>query len=214
MPEIIHIEFKRRRPERFIVHWDSGEEQIFSPETAAKYGFAPGESFSDEEYRQILREDGIRRAKDQALKYLAIRPHSRKELLLKILRKGYLPELIEPALNDLQKVDLINDEKFSRQFIHDELLLRPCGKNLLREKLLARGVPPAIFQPILEEFFQQQPQEEVARQIAEKFLARHRHVPLPKRREKLIRHLQGKGFDWEMVNRVLLETKLIDSVEE
>lgn len=214
MPEIIHIEFKRRRPERFLVQWDSGEEQVFSPETVAKYGFAPGKFFGEEEYRQILREDGIRRAKDQALKYLALRPHSRKELLLKILRNGYPPELIESALDDLQKVDLINDEKFTRQFIQNELLLRPCGKNLLREKLLARGVSPATFQPILEEFFQQQPQEALAREITKKFLARNRHIPLPKRREKLIRHLQGKGFDWEMINGILLETKLIESLEE
>ena len=211
MPQITHMEFKRRRPERFIIYWDNGDEHIFSPESVVKYGLAPGKEISEEEYLLILREDGIRRAKDQILKYLGIRPHSRKELLLKTLGKGFSREVIEPALKDLQEVDLIDDRRFTRQFIQNEMLLRPCGKNLLKEKLLNRGVPPDISQPILDELYEEDSQEDIVRKIAEKFLERNRHPDQQKRSEKLIRHLQGKGFDWETIRWVLYESGLLDS---
>jgi regulatory protein len=208
------MEFKRRRPERFLVSWDNGEEHIFSPESVVKYGFAPEREFGEEEYREILKEDGIRRAKDQLLKYLGIRPHSRKELLLKTLRKGYSPDVIETALADLENVDLVDDEKFTRQFIQNELLLRPCGKNLLKEKLLNKGVSPDVFQPVLDEIYEEQPQEEIIKDITQKFLNRNRHVEAQKRTEKLIRHLQSKGFGWDMINWVLYNSKMIDTTEE
>lgn len=208
------MEFKRRRPERFLIYWDNGEEHIFSPESVAKYGLAPGKEFSEEEYLLMLREDGIRRAKDQVLKYLGIRPHSRKELLLKTLRKGFSPDVIEAALNDLQKVELIDDRQFTRQFIQNEMLLRPGGKNLLKEKLLNRGVAPDIFQPILEELYEEGSQEDIIRQIAGKFLERNRRPDNQKRTEKLVRHLQSKGFDWEMIHWVLRESGLLDSTDQ
>lgn len=208
------MEFKRRRPERFRIYWDNGEDYLFSPESVVKYGLSLHKEFNEEDFRQILQEDGVRRAKDQILKYLTIRPHSRKEIFLKTLRKGYMAEIIEQALDDLQGVGLIDDQAFARQFLQHELLLHPCGKNLLRDKLLDKGVSPAVFQPILDELYAEQPQEEIIKNIARKFLNKKKHLPEQKRTEKLIRHLQSKGFEWEMINWVLFDENIVDSVED
>lgn len=214
MPTIIQIEFKRRRPERFVVQWDNGETHLFSPEIAATYRFAPGKEFSDAAYRQILREDGVRRAKDQMLRYLGIRAHSRQELRRKTLAKGFQPDHVDEALDALENLKLIDDAQFVRQFIHNELTLRPCSKNLLLEKLLQKGVDRAILQPILDEIYATQSPEEIIHQIAARFLQRQRQLTPPKRTEKLIRHLQGKGFEWELINWVLYDSGLIDRQEE
>lgn len=213
MPTISDIAFKRRRPERFVVQWDNGETHLFSPEIAATYRFAPGKEFSDAEYRQILQEDGVRRAKDQLLRYLGIRAHSRQELRRKTLAKGFQPDHIDEALAALEKLKLIDDAQFVRQFIQNELTLRPCSKNLLQEKLLQKGVDRAVLQPILDEIYATQSSEEIIRQIARRFLQRQRHLSSPARTEKLIRHLQGKGFEWELINWVLFDSGLVDREE-
>lgn len=210
MPRIIHIEFKRGRQERFIVHWDNDAVQIFSPETALKYGFELDKEFSEEEWLKILHEDSVRRAKDQALRHLEIRPHSWRELAIKLRKKGYSVEVIEQALQDLQRVDLIDDQKFASLFILNEMRLRPCGRARLREKLRRRGIPPEIFNPLLECFFQKHPEGQIAREIALKFLNKSQSFPTRKKKEKLIRHLQSRGFDWEIIKWILYEEKLID----
>ena len=210
MPKIIHIEFKRRRPERFLVYLDDGETYLFSPETVVKYSFAIEKEFEEGAFAEIMREDGVQRAKDQILRYLGIRPHSRRELLLKTLKKGFTSEHIETALRDLERVGLIDDQQFSRLFIQNELLLRPCGGNLLKEKLLKRGVSPVIFQPILDEIFKKQPQEQIIKKVAQKFLNKNSRLSTPKRLEKLVRHLQNKGFDWAMINWVIYDEKMSD----
>ena len=205
MLRITHIEFRRRKPERFIVHFDEDEIHTFSPETALKYGFVLEREFSDEEFLEILKEDSIRRAKDQALRYLEIRPHSKKELTLKLLRKSYPKEVIETALYDLKKVDLVNDETFTQQFIQNELNLRPGSKRLLRSKLIQRGIKSEIFEPILDKFYEKQDETEIALQIAKKFLKTQRDTKKDKQKEKLVRHLLNKGFDWEIIDWVVKE---------
>lgn len=202
MPRIIQMDFKRRRPERFLITWDNEETHVFSPESVLKFQLAPQKEFSDAEYRQMLYEDGIRRAKDQIMKYLGIRPHSRHELANKALRKGFAKEVIAQALIDLEKVGLIDDRQFAAQFIRNELKFRPCGSRLLKEKLFEKGISPRVFQPLLKEAFQQQPEEEMIREIAEKYLHKNRHLPAAKRAEKLVRYLQGKGFGWEQIREV------------
>lgn len=205
MPQITQIEFRRRKPERFIVHFDDEEVHTFSPETALKHGFVLEKKFSDEEFQEILKEDSIRRAKDQALRYLEIRPHSKKELFLKLLRKSYPKEVIEIALSDLIKVDLVNDEIFTQQFIRNELNLRPSSKKLLRSKLIQRGVTAEIFEPILDEIYEKQDEGEIALEIAHKFLKTQKGAKKDKQKEKLVRHLLNKGFDWEVIDWVVKE---------
>lgn len=202
------MEFKRRRPERFLIYTGEDEVYTISPETALKHGFAPGKEFGEEEFIQILNEDAVRRAKDQALRYLEIRPHSRRELAVKLLRKGYSKEATEQSLDDLEKVDLINDEKFVRLFIQNELLLRPCSKNLLRKKIIQRGVKPDLFEPILNEAYQEHREEEIALQTCEKFLKIHHHLPPQKLKKKLTRHLLGKGFSWDIIGWIFRKKNL------
>ncbi len=204
---------KRRQPARFIVRWDSGEELPFSPETVLRYQFAVEKEFSEEEFAVLCREDAIRRAKDQILKYLSIRPHSRKELLLKTLRKGYAAEEIEAALDDLEKVGLINDREFAGQFIRNEMLLRPCGTRLLKEKLLTKGVNREIVESLLSELCPPETQEAAIRHLTRKFWKANRRNDPKKRMERLIRHLQGKGFGWDLIQWVIEAEGLKKEIE-
>ncbi|MCB0263278.1 MAG: RecX family transcriptional regulator [Calditrichaeota bacterium] len=202
------MEFKRRRPERFIVYLDDGEGRWFSPETVLKHSISPGKSFGETEFAEIQLEDGIRRAKDQLLSYLSRRPHSRRELLLKALQKGFETAHIDPALDDLERLELVNDRQFCHQFIQNELLLRPCSKNLLQDKLMKRGISRDIYLPVLDEYFSDDTQSEIVQELADKFLARNAHLPGRKRAEKLIRHLQAKGFEWSYISDVLENARL------
>ncbi|RMF62063.1 MAG: regulatory protein RecX [Calditrichaeota bacterium] len=208
MPKIIHMELKRGRPERFIVHWDNGDITPFSPDTVLRYQFSIDREFDEEELKPIFFEDEVRRAKDQILRYLAVRPHSRSELFSKTIRKGYPPEAIDQALNDLEQVKLIDDRQFAEQFIRTEMLLRPSSKRLLREKLLSRGVKRELVEELLETLCPPQSQEEALLYLIQKFWKANQRYQTKKRLEKLIRYLQGKGFDWDLIQWGIQELNL------
>ncbi len=203
MPQIVEMKLKRSRPERFVVLLDDGTEILLAPETVLQYSLAVGIDIPEDTFFQMLAEDEVVRAKDQALRYLEIRPHSERELYRKLRQKRYNPPAIEAALTALKKVDLINDARFARQFVESEMTLRPVGKRLLKQKLRERGIPDAIIDPLLEETFQQHSELDIARQLTAKWLKRQAPRPTQKRNAALVRFLQGKGFDWEVIQDIL-----------
>lgn len=197
------MEFKRRQPERFLVILDDGAEILFSPEICLKFQFAPNKSIAPEDFQEILFENDIQLAKDQGLKYLSLRPHSRHELIRKISTRGYAEPAIEAALNTLARVGLIDDKAFARLFIDNELRLRPCGRLLLREKLRQRGISQEISDPLLEEAFQATPEQDYAIAIAEKFVQKSRRQEYQQEREKLLRRLKSRAFGWDSIRPAL-----------
>ena len=203
MPVIKHMKMRRGRPERFIITLEDDEELLMTPEIVLKFGLSPGNSFSDEEFLNILQEDSIRQAKDQALRYLTVRPHSRRELWRKMREKGHRSEVINQVLDHLENVELVNDEQFTRLFIQNELRLRPVGKLLLIQKLVQRGIPREMYEPLLKELLPDEEEIEIARSLVKKFLKSHSRDKGDKLKEKLVRYLQGKGFQWEQIKQVL-----------
>lgn len=203
MPRIIDMKMRRGRPERFIVKLEDEQEVILAPETVLKFSIAPQQEFTDKQFLEILNEDSLRQAKDQAMRYLEIRPHSRLELVRKMRGKGYRYPVINRALDELEKIDLINDEQFARAFIQNELRLRPVSRALLSKKLAQRGVDRELADGLITELFPEDREREIVEQLAEKFLRTHTRWSGKKLREKLVRFLQGKGFYWEHIRQVL-----------
>ncbi len=203
MPLIVEMKLKRSRPERFIVFLDDDTEVILTPETVLKHRLAPGIEIPEKEWLTLLAADEVQRAKDQALRYLEIRPHSEQELIRKLRQKRYTMPAISTALAALRGVDLINDERFARQYVETEMRLRPVGKRLLRQKLRQRGIPDAITDPLLEEVFHQHSEVDIARRLAQKFIKRHAQRDAKKQKAALVRFLQSKGFDWEVIQEIL-----------
>jgi len=215
MPKITNIEFRRRKPERFIVYFDDDQVHTFSPETALKYRFSLDKDFGDEEFVEILEEDSIRRAKDQALRYLTLRSHSKKEVILKLMKKGYRENIINSALQHLENVGLIDDNKFAIQYIENEHILRPCGKNLMRKKLYQKGFRAENVEPLLKEFYRKYDERSIALETAKKFNRTHKYLSdNNKKKEKLTRHLLSRGFNWDIMNYVFDKIQTIGKSED
>ena len=199
MPIIQSMKLRRGRPERFIVLLQDGTEIVLTPETVLKFLVAPEKEFSETEFLLLLEEDALRQAKDQALRYLSIRPHSTFELTRKMREKGYRNDTIQSALADLQNVGLVDDDAFARLYLQNEIHLKPVGRGLLRQKLRMRGISREATEELLREYFTIELEIEAAETHAQKFIQRNLNLEPKKLREKLFRFLQGKGFSWDII---------------
>ena len=80
-------------------------------------------------------------AYDRALKLLAMREHSVKELKNKLVSKGYGKEEIEDAVQMLIGEGSLSDKRFAYAFVRSRLRRNPEGMHVL---LLSTG----IFRPV------------------------------------------------------------------
>ncbi|MEG2053352.1 MAG: RecX family transcriptional regulator [Oscillospiraceae bacterium] len=127
------------------------EDFLFSVdgETLAKYKIKEGSLLSGEELRFIRQTSDTRKAKDKALTFLSLRDYSRKELYDKLLRK-FEPENAECAVAQMEKLGLIDDEKFARHRV-SYLIRNNKSKREIFAKLSQLGIKKDIICGIIED---------------------------------------------------------------
>jgi regulatory protein len=79
-------------------------------------------------------------AKDRALRLLAVRWRSREELRRRLVAAGFASEEVETALEDLARVELVDDSRFARELVKQRGGRRMAGDREIRAALRRSGV--------------------------------------------------------------------------
>jgi regulatory protein len=109
-------------------------------EVALRIGLAAGSELQRPELRALRRELRRAEALDVAAKALVHRDRSRASLRTRLDAARIAPWAAEEALDTLERAGIIDDERFARARA-EALAKRGCGDALIREELLAAGVP-------------------------------------------------------------------------
>jgi regulatory protein len=79
-------------------------------------------------------------AKDRALRLLGVRWRSRAELQQRLRMAGFAPEEIDEAIQDLDRVGLVDDARFARAVVADRAGRRLAGDREIRAVLRQKGI--------------------------------------------------------------------------
>jgi regulatory protein len=131
----------------------------------------------------------------RALRLLARREHSRRELARKLSLHAETPEALELLLGDLEKRKQLSDERFASE--RARVLSRKYGAARIRQDLKAKGVP----EELVSRFSSFSDELQKARAILE----RKYRTPAATREEKAkrMRFLQSRGFSSEIIFALL-----------
>ncbi|MGB5751114.1 MAG: regulatory protein RecX [Desulfobacterales bacterium] len=140
-----------------------------------------------------------KRALDTALRILTRRDHSRYELVLKLKRRDFSKEDIDDAISSCEQFDYINDERTAQVYIR-ELKRKGYGKKRIQLELNKKGLKGARIQGILDESVSKTDERESAERILVKYIKRfEREKDRLKRRDKIYRFLNARGFSREVI---------------
>lgn len=90
-------------------------------------------------------------AKDRALRLLAVRSRSREELRRRLVRAGFEAEEVAAALDDLEAVGLVDDDRFARELAAHHLERRGSGRRAALAALRRAGVGAPVAEEALSE---------------------------------------------------------------
>ena len=137
---------------------------------------------------------------DTALRLLARREHSMRELHAKLRLRGHEASAIEAVLEELAGRNLVSDERFAEAFLRSRLE-RGQGPLKIRAQLKERGVDAPLVDAVLKE-------AEVDWDLrAAAARSRRFGEPPPGNREDMARQarfLRGRGFSEGQVARAVL----------
>jgi regulatory protein len=136
-------------------------------------------------------------ALDAALRYLAPRPRSEREVRQRLQRAGFTQEQVDPVLARLRADGLLDDEAFAHYWVEQRHTFRPRGARLLRAELRQHGVAPQLAAEAAATL--ETPDEDAYR------VARKRALHLATADEHTFRTRLGqllarRGFDWDTIN--------------
>jgi len=139
------------------------------------------------------------RIRASALRLLARREHSVRELTAKLLARGFEPEPVTETVAALSAKNLVSDARFVEEFIAARLR-RGSGPAKIREELRGRGVDAARVDTELA--------ERRSEWLINAEAARHKRfgAALPRdyqERARQARFLQQRGFTADQIRQVL-----------
>ena len=175
---------------------DSGREFLIPLSVFKQQPLSEGEVVNLDIYAQNLAARLHRHALDRAVKYLAARPRSRKEVETRLRQYGYPDDTVEMVLFKLEKVGVLNDPSFAEQWAHARSE-KGRGKTTIARELYQKGISKETAEAVLEDLDEEQ-QLAKARALAEKWAPRYRGEDRQAALRKLTQALIRRGYTWEI----------------
>lgn len=163
-----------------------------------------GKVLDEEAYGRLELAERSDRAVHAALRFLEARPRSTAEIRERLRRKGFEPELVEPTLERLHDLGLVDDAAFARFWVENRQAWRPRGAAALRDELRRKGVDRTTIQHVLDE--QSVADGEGERAITLARAAVRKYADAPDRAtfgRRLGGYLQRRGFSFETVRPIV-----------
>ncbi len=142
-------------------------------------------------------------ARDYALRLLAIRPRSVRELTDRLKRKGFESQAVNTVIADLSELGLLDDAKFARDWAESRMTFRPMGPDRLRAELLAKGVERETIDTILSIYSDEKRAKDAALSLAHKKMKTLRGLEPQIARRRLAGFLGRRGFAPPIIADVL-----------
>jgi regulatory protein len=193
---------QKKRKDRYALFQDETFLIGVSQETLLKFGLHVGSTLSETEFNQLKKEEQMVALHEQALRYLARRAHSARELKDKLQHKGYTRRSIDVLILNLKENGYLDDLEFARMYLREELRLKKSGPLLIKNKLLTKGLERELIETVLTEGYEEGLQQENCHALAVKKLNTLQPLPERKQKERLAAYLKQKGFTWNTCQAV------------
>lgn len=186
---------RRGKSELYKTYVDGNYCCLLQAEVIVKNKIKVGATFNQDEFLKIREESDELTCKTLGLDYISNGPKTRKQVFDHLKQKGYLPVSINKALDTLCSYGYISDKYYAEMFVKSKQEQK--GKMYIKSALKQKGVSDSIIKEVLEDF---ESDEDCILVLANKFLKNKKDDG--KLKEKLYRHLLGKGFEYGEVLKV------------
>ena len=196
---------KKTSPDRILVEFEGGESLRSTLAAVTDARLYVGMELRDDEFAALRRSSrrGLERLK--ALELLSRRPHSRKELKDKLLRRGIDEEDAEDCVSWLAEHGFLDDGEYAGA-VARHYAAKGYGAGRVRSELQRRGIDRELAADTLSDLPDNSGKIDA-------FLARRLHDPSDREAvRKVSAALFRRGFSWEEIRGAL--HRFDSSIEE
>ena len=211
MSVITKIEAQKRSKDRVNIYVDEEYFMAVYAELVYTHSLKKGMEIDKESLESLLHDEMYMKAKNKALTILSKSDQSEKKIREKLLN-DFDENIVEDVIEFLKGYKLIDDNLLAEKIVHDNMNLSKFGKNKIKQNLYNKGIGATDIQTAISQI---DPDEEYenAKYLAEKRLKRLKGEDKNKINQKIYQHLAYKGFNYDIIKRVLRELLNFDNFD-
>lgn len=168
-------------------------------QTVEDFSLYPGRELETVEYQKLREAAGQMSAKMRAVRIVAASNVSVSDLRQRLVQKGEDPEQAEQAVQWMQDMDLVDDEKTARSIV-ERCAAKGYGKARAKQVLYEKRIPRTLWDAALEDYPDQS-------ERIEEFL-RKCDLSDPKGLKRAVDALLRKGHSYGEIQRVLRQMQI------
>lgn len=160
-----------------------------------------GTELTDEEVQKIVRKAEFQKTLDKLLRFATFRPRSEREIDEYLKRKKVHESMWEELFEKLKHFEMLDDVKFAKWWVEQRLAFKKISTRVLKLELGKKGIKKDIIEDVLEET--PIDEEKMAKELLAKRAYKWDKLDPKIAKQKKFQYLAGKGFDWEVVEKVI-----------
>ena len=142
-------------------------------------------------------------ALDRAVRMLAERSCSRREIERKLTLARFEPDVTDLVLFKLEKENLLNDREFAMQWVHSRS--RKYGASRIRQELRTKGIDEDIASEILEDLSEEDQLRQAVALAVKKIRSLQPSCEEKKWKQRITAFLIRRGYSWDLALKAFEE---------
>lgn len=209
MAIITKIEAQKKSEDRVNVYVNDEFFMAIFKELVFTFNLKKGDEIEQEHLQSILKDEMFIKGKNKALSIISKADQSEKKIREK-LSADFEEDVIDRVIDFLKEYNFINDTILAQKIVNTNVNLNKCGKNRIKQNLYNKGIDKESIDDAVSEI-DSDVEFENAMYLAKKRYERVKKEDKRKVYQKISQHLAYKGFNYDIIKRVL--NQLLNSDE-
>jgi regulatory protein len=174
-------------------------------DAAARIGLVEGAAWTEAMRAAVAKEIDAGKARAYAVRAAVARPMSKKQLEMKLTRRGLERGRAQAVADELESRGVLNDAAFAHAAAAGELSRKPAGKSLLVNKLRSKGVDEKTARRAVEDVVKDREYDAMsgAMELAKRKMRSLARLEPAVAERRLYGQLARRGFEAEVCRAVV-----------
>ena len=159
------------------------------------------QELTDKEIEDVVKKAEYQKTLDKLLRFAMVRPRSEKEITDYFRRKQIHESMHDKLLEKLRHLELLDDATFTKWWIDQRIQFKNKSRRVIEIELRQKGIGKDIIDDAFEGTVVDE--EKMAKEVLSKKMYKWQNLEPREKRQKMSQYLAGKGFSWDLIEKVV-----------
>ena len=192
------VKYEKKGNSNYLIYLSDGRKIKINEEVILKYKLLYKKEIDEFLLSEIIQDNNNYDIYNKCVKYISVRIRSKYEIIEFMKRKGVSVELINEVVDKLIKNKLIDDDIYTKAYIHDKLQFSTMGPNRIKGELEKQGIDNNIISKYIYDIDDKLIDDKINKQINKIIKSTKNKSNI---KNKIYMNLNNLGYSYDMIMR-------------